>query len=388
MEKEQLEKKLEWLDTERRSLQTTVAELEKRLGGLERLLSSSQAASKTITSQGTKIEAATKEVAEVTKDLKELRVEIKKQAQDFEKAQKQQEKMIQQETKGMAKVLEDFRKDASQIQVLQTDLNNKDEELGELRSSVESLEESIASVVKGEEHRTQLARKLQDSSKEDAERLTAMHAEVAGLLTCLQAAAKQTEHMLLSQRKVEKKMDEFAEGDAERRLEQKKFLETATLDQSERDRVWKEWQKRFETVEEQSSEISARLKDIETTDLAVKRAQRAFDELVDKINRRINELSEVQRLGDQRFRQEWSTYQADAQKRWASFSLSHEEQQREGVRQREKLVDQLTQIEDNLREVQDGVQHFSEQSERNLQALLELARDSLAENERFVSNQG
>lgn len=388
MEKEQLEKKLEWLDTERRSLQTTVAELEKRLGGLERLLSSSQAASKTITSQGTKIEAATKEVAEVTKDLKELRVEIKKQAQDFEKAQKQQEKMIQQETKGMAKVLEDFRKDASQIQVLQTDLNNKDEELGELRSSVESLEESIASVVKGEEHRTQLARKLQDSSKEDAERLTAMHAEVAGLLTRLQAAAKQTEHMLLSQRKVEKKMDEFAEGDAERRLEQKKFLETATLDQSERDRVWKEWQKRFETVEEQSSEISARLKDIETTDLAVKRAQRAFDELVDKINRRINELSEVQRLGDQRFRQEWSTYQADAQKRWASFSLSHEEQQREGVRQREKLVDQLTQIEDNLREVQDGVQHFSEQSERNLQALLELARDSLAENERFVSNQG
>lgn len=388
MEKEQLEKKVEWLDEERRKAQTTLAEIEKRLGGLERLLSSGQAASKTIASQGTKIDAATQEVAEVTKDLKALRVEIKKQTQDFEKAQKQQEKLIQQETKGMAKVLEDFRKDAGQIQVLQTDLNNKDEELGELRSSIESLEESIATVVKGEEHRAQLARKLQDSSKEDAERLNAMHAEVAGLLTRLESAAKQTEHMLLSQRKVEKKMDEVAEGDAERRLEQKKFLETAALDQSERDRVWKEWQKRFETVEEQSGEISARLKDIETTDLAVKRAQRAFDELVEKINRRINELGEVQRLGDQRFRQEWSTFQADAQKRWASFTLSHEEQQREGVRQREKLVDQLTQIEDNLREVQDGVQHFSEQSERNLQALLELARDSLAENERFISNQG
>jgi chromosome segregation ATPase len=317
MEKEQLEKKVEWLDEERRKAQTTLSELEKRLGGLERLLSSGQAASKTLTSQGTKIDAATKEVAEVTKDVKTLRAEIKKQTQDFEKAQKQQEKLIQQETKGMAKVLEDFRKDASQIQVLQTDLNNKDEELSGLRSAVERLEESIATVVKGEEHRAQLARKLQDSSKEDAERLTTMHAEVAGLLTRLETAAKQTEHVLDSQRKVEKKMAEVAEADAGRRVEQKKFLETAALDQSERE-----------------------------------------------------------------------TFQADAQKRWASFTLSHEEQQREGVRQREKLVNQLTQIEDNLREVQDGIQHFSEQSERNLQALLELARDSLAENERFVSNQG
>lgn len=388
MEKEQLEKKVEWLDAERSKALTTLAELEKRLGSLERSLSKDQLTSKTLTSQGARIEKTGNEVAEIAKDLKALRGETKKQSQDFEKAQKQQEKWIQQEQKGMSKVLDDFRKEASQLQVLQASINTQAEELGGLKGAVESLEETIATVTKGEEQRAQLARKLETSSKEDAERLTAMHAEVASLLTRLEAAAKQTEHMLLSQHKVEKAIEELSEADNARRLDQKKFLETTALDYAERERVWKDWQKRFQTVEQQSGEISARLKDIETTDLAVKRAQRAFDELVEKINRRINELGEMQRLGDQRFRQEWSTFQADAQKRWASFTLSHEEQQREGMRQREKLVDQLTQIEDNLREVQDGVQHFSEQSERNLQALLELARDSLAENERFVSNQG
>jgi hypothetical protein len=101
----------------------------------------------------------------------------------------------------------------------------------------------------------------------------------------------------------------------------------------------------------------------------------------------VNELGEIQRLGDQRFRQEWSTFQADSQKRWANFTLTHEEQQRENSRQRDKLGDQITALEDSVRDVQDGLQHLTDQSERNLQALLEMARDSLSENERFLSNQ-
>ena len=384
MENEQLEKKVEWLDEERRKVLTTLAELEKRLGTLERSLSKDQLTSETLSSQGTRIETTSNQVAEIAQDIKTLWGETKKHSQDLKEALNQREKWMQGEQKGISKVLDDFRKEASQLEGLQTNLKIQEEELGELKGATRNLEETIVTVTKGEEQRAQLARKLEESSKEDADRLTTMHAQVAALLSRLETAAKQTEHVLLSQRKVEKKINELTEADIERRLEQKKFLEAA----SERDQVWKEWQKRFQTVEQQSGEIGARLKDIETTDLAVKRAQRAFDELVDKINRRISELGEMQRLGDQRFRQEWSTFQADAQKRWASFALGHEEQQREGMRQREKLVDQLTQLEDNLREVQDGFQHFTEQSERNLQALLELARDSLAENERFVSNRG
>jgi undecaprenyl pyrophosphate synthase len=132
--------------------------------------------------------------------------------------------------------------------------------------------------------------------------------------------------------------------------------------------------------------VAVGLKEFESTELALKRAQRAFDELVEKINRRVNELSEIQRLGDQRFRQEWSTFQADAQKRWSNFTLTHEEQQREGTRQQEKLTGQMAQLEDGLREVQDTLQHLSEQTERNLQNVLEMARDSLAEHERFLSS--
>jgi len=388
MEKEQLEKKVTWLDQERRKASEIIAEQEKRLAALEKALAKEKQGIKALDKQSTSLAALPEKFDEFEKQLKVFGTESKKEIQDFEKRTKLQEKSLQQEQKGLSKLLDDFRKEVGELQILRKRLNDQGEKLGQLTAYVVGLDESIKNVISGEQRRGQLALSLEESSKQDAQRLTEMHAEVASLLSRLESAAKKTESMLSVQRKMDKRMDELAAAEQTRRTEQKVFFDNALSEQDERQRVWKDWGKRFEQIEVQSTEIAAHLKDIETTDLAVKRAQRAFDELVEKINRRINELTEIQRLGDQRFRQEWSTFQADSQKRWSSFTLSHEEQTREGVRQREKLTAQMTQIEDNLREVQDTLQHLTDQSERNLQTLLELARDSLAENERFLNSAG
>jgi len=388
MEKEQLEKKVTWLDQERRKASEIIAEQEKRLAALEKALAKEQQGIKTLDKQSTRLAELPEKFDELEKQMKAFGAESKKEIQDFEKRTKLQEKSLQQEQKGLNKLLEDFRKEVGELQILHKGLNDQGEKLGHLTAHVDGLDESIKNVISGEQRRGQLALSLEESSKQDAQRLTEMHAEVASLLSRLESAAKKTESMLAGQRKVEKRMDELAAAEETRRAEQKAFFDNALSELDERQRVWKDWGKRFEQIELQSTEIGVHLKDIETTDLAVKRAQRAFDELVEKINRRINELTEIQRLGDQRFRQEWSTFQADSQKRWSSFTLSHEEQTREGVRQREKLTAQMTQIEDSLREMQDTLQHLTDQSERNLQTLLEMARDSLAENERFLNSAG
>jgi len=387
MEKEQLEKKIEWLDAERRKAVDIAIELEKRLAVLEKALLKEKQGTKTRSANGAKVGVVGGQVEELEKEFKAYRTETTKEIQELSKNRTAQEKDLAQDQKGMKKVLEDFRKEIGQLQVLQKGLNSQGEKVEQLTGKVKGLDESIEDVLAGEQRRAELARSLEDNSKKDVQRLTEMHAEVASLLGRLEASAKKTESILLAQRKVDKRMDELLEVEEQRRTEQTAFFDKSAGELEKRQRQWKEWSARFDQVELQSAEIGQRLKDIETTDLAVKRAQKSFDELVEKINRRVNELGEIQRLGDQRFRQEWSTFQADAQKRWANFNLTHEEQQHEGVRQRDKLTERLTQLEDNLREVRDSLHHLSDQSERSLQTLLELARDSLAENERFFSNQ-
>jgi hypothetical protein len=69
---------------------------------------------------------------------------------------------------------------------------------------------------------------------------------------------------------------------------------------------------------------------------AVKRSQDSFDEITQKFERRINEITEMSRINEDRFRQEWGGFKNDDQKRWTNYSLSQEEQFREIQRQLEK----------------------------------------------------
>lgn len=386
MEKEQLEKKVTWLDAERRKALEAITALEKRLAALEKGQTKRESSSKTLTGFKTRLDVANNSLAGFEKELKAQQIESKKDIQAAEKQMQQLEKTFQQENKGLNTVIDDFRKQGGQLQILEKGLASQVEAFKQTDAKMESLRASIQEIITGEQKRIQLAQSLERTSQEDAQRLTEMHAEVAALLTRLESAAKQTEGIRISQRKVEKSMEELAAAEEQRKQEHEGFIAKISMAQTDREHMWKEWGKRFEAIEAKAGEVTERLKVFDSTENALKRAQRAFDDLVEKINRRVNELSEIQRLGDQRFRQEWSTFQADAQKRWSNFTLTQEEQQRESVRQREKLAEQVGQVEDTLREAQDTLQHLSEQAERNLQNMLEMARDSLAEHERFLDS--
>jgi predicted nucleic acid-binding Zn-ribbon protein len=60
--------------------------------------------------------------------------------------------------------------------------------------------------------------------------------------------------------------------------------------------------------------------------------------------------------------------------------------QRENSRRVERLADQTSNLEDGIQEIQDIVQHLSDQSDKLLQSLLANLRDWVAQNERFFGS--
>ena len=120
--------------------------------------------------------------------------------------------------------------------------------------------------------------------------------------------------------------------------------------------------------------------------MAVRKAQDAFNDITEQIGRRIHEITEIQRLGEERFRQEWATFKSDDQKRWANYNLTQDEQFREANRNLTSLGDQTANLEDNFQEIQDIVQHITEQSETRLQSLLASIREWVSEDERFSNS--
>ena len=70
-------------------------------------------------------------------------------------------------------------------------------------------------------------------------------------------------------RKIETRLNELSMVEVERREAQVKFLEEQALLQVERERVWKEWQARFETIDTQTADIEMNLQTLDTTHRAV-----------------------------------------------------------------------------------------------------------------------
>jgi hypothetical protein len=116
----------------------------------------------------------------------------------------------------------------------------------------------------------------------------------------------------------------------------------------------------------------------------VKRAQSTLEELTQRVERRINEITEIQRLSEDRFRQEWVTFKGDDQKRWTNYTLTQEEQRNEATRQYDKLVEQSTHLEDGMQELNDMLQQTNELVEKRLQSIAALAHEWVTTYERTM----
>ena len=390
MENGQLEKKVEWLDQERRTALDAVAKLEQRIADLEANLAEERGKIAPVQKELSRLSVLVDKVDGFENELKANKKDLQKDLKDQQKlnveARDDLNRTFAKDHNYLQKSLQDLAGQLKDLKALEKEQKQLFQEDDRLSEKLMVLEKALDGVLEGEQQRESRLTTIQASNDKATNRMAETRGEVEAALDKIEKSVTRVEIVSEDQRKLRDRVDEINTDQDELRAKQQEFFEKATAEDMARSRLWGEWGKRFDKIEAQSQEVATRLKEMETADIAVRRAQRAFDELVEKINRRVNELNEMQRLGEQRFRQEWSTFQADSQKRWSTFTLGYDEQGQEAKRQRDRLALQITNIEDNLTEVQDTAAHLSEQLERYLQNMLEVFRETLSENDRFFGS--
>jgi hypothetical protein len=233
-----------------------------------------------------------------------------------------------------------------------------------------------------EENYIRTFRLLEDGRKQDAKRILDLQGEVAALRKRADDQRGQIEVINVNVRKVETRINELVAVEAERRDATMNFIDKQNLAYVERERIWKDWQIRFETIEKQSADAETKLLSLDATQREAKRSQSVVEDLTQRVDRRINEITEIQRLSEDRFRQEWVTFKSDDQKRWTNYTLTQEEQRSEVLRQFERYNDRTTRVEDALQELQDLLQQVNGEIGRRLQTLLALAHEWVSSYER------
>jgi chromosome segregation ATPase len=379
MEMEQILKQVDWLDDERRKDKTRLGALEERMTALEGNIPPLAREIKDLSGEITRLSTLISRMDHFDEAMLQQRIETKKYFEELErqiqKRDEEGEKVRRVEIRALENSLADLRKDLDPLPDIKRNLKVRMDEENRLAKLIDEVRARIENVRRSEEEYTRSFRLLDDGRRQDSKRLTDLQGEVAALRKRLDEERGKVELNSNALKKTETRLNEMTILESERRESLEKFLEDQALRQVERDRTWKEWQARFEIIETQTADVEGHLQNLETTHREVKRSQQAVEELTQKVDRRINEITEIQRLSEERFRQEWVTFKADDQKRWTNYTLTIEEQRGESRRQYEKLADRVTHLEDTIQEVQDLIHQMNEQTEKRLQTLLSSVHD-------------
>jgi chromosome segregation ATPase len=392
MDQDQMKKQVEWLDKERREDKKAIVALQKKVAELEGLLEKTNAALKESNSEITRLGVLVAKVDQFEEVMTEHRSAVKKEIDAQEKRAKQREATAKKSLSAdLDKIRNDYAETSHQVQKLdklgkqltenQENDSRRDKTLSDVAQQLKVLEGKLGEA----QNDLQI---FQDDRASDQKRFTDLVGEVSALRTKLDELRGKHELLTEANRKTETRLNEVIAADDQRRANQLDYLEKLSLENEERDKNWRKWEKRFSSIETQAEAMDRSLESYSEAERAVQKAQKDLERITEQINRRIHEITEMQRLGEERFRQEWNTFKADDQKRWANYALTQDEQTKESSRRFERLSDRATSLEELTQDLRDTVQHTNEQFEKLMQGVLASMRDWLATTERYMDSVG
>jgi chromosome segregation ATPase len=317
---------------------------------------------------------------------KEVNQQIDETDRQTRKREEEIEKVRRVEMRSIDTNIAETRKMTEPIAGLQRNLQARVDEDKRLMGQIDELRTKVQDIQRGEEEYTRIYRLLDDSRRQDAKRIVDLGGEVSALRKRSDEQRGQMELTSLNLRKFEGRLGEISAQDSGRQEAQDAFIEKQALKQVEFERMINEWQTKIERTDSLSKDVESQFQSLDSTHSEVKRLKELIEDLQGRVERRVNEITEVQRLAEERFRQEWVTFKADDQKRWTNYTLTQEEQRNELSRNLEKMNAQLSELDLNLQEVQDLIYQANEETERRLQSLLTVVHEWVAAYERIAGN--
>lgn len=299
------------------------------------------------------------------------RIDLNRQIEEAEKRiqlnQKMQEKIKIEENKALIATIEKVKKDLNQSfdqkLVLVIDENSKqalrmkeiDQKL-DLNMSNEGDYKMNLNILEQEVRQN---KKVLENNAADSDAFNRRNDELRSKLDIISR----------DMRTYDNRLSEILATESERKQSYISFLEQQSIIKNERDRTWSEWTTQFE---ETISQVYKVLPELQSQQNEMKKTKALFDEVSQKFDRRTNEITEMYRLMDDKFRKEWATFKSDLEKRWSNVSLIMEDKQGGLDDKFLKLNERIVEIEDDSQEMQEALILMSREIQKGMQGLMNM----------------
>jgi hypothetical protein len=221
----------------------------------------------------------------------------------------------------------------------------------------------------------QTSKRTVDDMLIENKRVSDMQVEMMAIRKRFDEDRNRTDVNFEAVKKVESRIRELEASEVERRQNQTAFIEKVSLAQVERENLWKGWQEHFGEINALGDNFKSKMEELNATNIAIKKSQSELDDVNLRFDRRINELTEMHRLTEERFRQEWISFKNEDQKRWTNYSLTQDEKDQDDARQMTKILDRIVALEDTAQEAKDMIELINEETDKRLKAFISVLHD-------------
>ena len=392
MENEEIVKRIEWLDGERRKDRQTIIELQAQVSKLQEVIALQKRELSNINKDNKKSFSSVVRLDEYEETNAKLKAELAKSQRLIEKRLDTMEQTTAAQRSDdrdtYNKRMLELQGEIKALNELKKSLQSRGEDDFRLNQKLEDLARQLADQRSSGDEQNRLAKILDDNYRVESKRLSDLQVELNTLRKRIDEdriiADAQKEYL----KKLEGQIHDLVNREKTRNQEQIEFIEKQSLLSVDRENLWKDWQEEIQQMKALSENFHGQVRELETLNREIKQGQSDFEVINQRLERRINEITEMNRLTEERFRQEWIAFKADDQKRWTNYSLSQEETNREGNREINKIDERITSLEDAVQNLLDTVQVIHEETEKRIKGLLMLANEYITSYERTALKKG
>jgi len=389
MEFEQIIKRLDWLDEEHRKDKVEMDALAEKLANMQAELRVANKKIKELNNELAQVSTASARIDQFNDALAQQRVDIIKYVDEMDNKDvdklPEAEKRFQIQINNHTRSIIELRKFKEPIAEIKRELKNSADEEARHNNQISKWEKRLVEVVNSVEEIKLIQKAAEGPRLQESKRLADLQGTITSARKRMDEVREKNDLFNDSIRRIETRLNEILISEAERRQSQSGFIETQARLQIDRDRALKEMEEYLSTIRTQTGTMDLQLQQWDGIQRAAKRAQETYEEIVQKFERRINEITEMQRLAEDRFRQEWVTFKADDQKRWTSHTLSQDEIHKDARNSAEKVEERLTTLEDLVQTQQDVLQQTKDANEQLFQGMVSQIHELLSAYERIMS---
>jgi len=386
MAEDRLEGRIDWLDKQRRKDADRIKTLQEKVGKAEKLLAKQAKQMKEAVSEIARISAQASQIRQFDDAVANLRADFSRQLQDLVESQQKRdirlEKIRNAEREMASKSVEELRLELKQLQDIRQTLETRRHEEIRISRDLNTMEKKFDEIKLREEGLSRSITTGEDSRLEDEKRLAELQSESTDLRQKIESLRGLVDTVEDRSRRFESFIAELTENENNRREDQNIWIEQQELGRVSFEKEWKHWLKSFEAFKGLAEESDIRMQMYDENYRAMKKTKIDLEKILDRLERRISEIAEVQRIAEDKIKSDWSMFQADDMKRWNTFQLTNDEQWKEHDRLHEKLGRDIGEMNESLVKGLAVLENLSESGRRQVTDLLNIVRQWAAEQER------